>query len=60
MQFPKLCIVLEYVPLGGFDNVLKNPATKFQWDLLIKLALDIAQGMAYLHQCTIDLFNYLK
>jgi hypothetical protein len=37
--------------MGGFDSILKNPSNQFTWSLILKFALDIAAGMAYLHQC---------
>ena len=43
-------IVLEFVPLGSLDEVLKGMVgTEVDWKLCFRMATDIAQGMEYLH-----------
>jgi len=49
---PKLCIVTEYMSGGSLAHFLaKNPALHIA--VQVKLALDIARGMDYLHRCGI-------
>lgn len=43
-------LVLEYVPMGSLDHVLRGMgAGPLQWPLIFRMALDIARGMEYLH-----------
>lgn len=44
----KLCLVTEYMPYGSLASVLKN-RKGLDWGLKIKIAHDVATGMAYLH-----------
>jgi serine/threonine protein kinase len=46
-----MCLVLEYVPKGSLDGLLKDPSLTWA-DPLLRLATDIARGMAYLHGCS--------
>jgi len=44
------CLVLEWVPSGSMGDLLAKRASSLQWDdPLLRLATDIARGMAYLH-----------
>jgi serine/threonine protein kinase len=52
-EIPHLCIILEYIPMGSLDCVMKDKANQFSWNLCLKFLDDIAKGMAYLHQCNI-------
>eukprot|EP01119_Soliformovum_irregulare_P024948 TRINITY_DN9083_c0_g1_i1.p1 TRINITY_DN9083_c0_g1~~TRINITY_DN9083_c0_g1_i1.p1 ORF type:complete len:738 (-),score=215.19 TRINITY_DN9083_c0_g1_i1:14-1966(-) len=53
MDYPHLCIVMEYVPLQGLDIVLQERRNKINWIMTLKFALDIARGMTYLHSCNV-------
>eukprot|EP00741_Cyanophora_paradoxa_P020987 tig00021319_g20261.t1 len=46
---PNLCIVTEFVSKGSLRTVLQQMGKSIEWKNLIKMAADIAQGMAYLH-----------
>ena len=48
-NFPHLCLVLEYFPLGDLRRVL-NQKPPLPVNLLVKIALDVAQGIFYLHE----------
>jgi serine/threonine protein kinase len=44
------CLVLEWVPKGSLGNMLEDEAAGLRWDEpLLRLATDVARGMAYLH-----------
>ncbi|KAK3041783.1 hypothetical protein RJ639_000299 [Escallonia herrerae] len=44
------CIVLEYLPGGNLKNYLiKNRLRKLPFDVVVRLALDLARGLSYLH-----------
>lgn len=48
-----LCIAMELMNVGALDKYLRNPATgKLTWNVRLKLAIDIAQGMHFLHHST--------
>ncbi len=49
---PKMCMVLEYVELGGLDKVLRKTSS-LSWKLVMHFLLDIAKGMQYLHHCNV-------
>jgi len=42
-------IVMEYVPGGNLMEVLANPVLMIPFKLVLKMALDIAKGIHYLH-----------
>ena len=42
-------IVLEFVPMGSLDGVLKTMSGPVDWPLVVKMASDVARGMEYLH-----------
>jgi len=45
-----MCLVLEWVPNGSLGDMLENPKVDLYWsDPLLRLATDLARGMAYLH-----------
>jgi hypothetical protein len=45
-----MCIVLEWVSKGALSELLEDSSLDLTWnDPLMKLALDVARGMAYLH-----------
>ena len=45
---PDICILMEYMPKGSLYRILHSP-TDLPWDLLLRMALDAARGMNYLH-----------
>lgn len=47
LQSPKLCLVMEYAKGGPLNRVLA--ANKIRPDVLVNWAIQIAQGMHYLH-----------
>jgi len=42
-------LVTEYIPGGDLRSHLKNSGGKLDWDIKLKIALDIARSMAFLH-----------
>merc|ERR1711916_157767 len=44
-----MCLLTEYLHRGSLYHVLHDPAVDMDWKLLVKMALDAAKGMAYLH-----------
>lgn len=46
---PKYCIVMEYMPKGSLFSVLRSNQP-LDWNIRIKIATDMACGLAFLHQ----------
>jgi hypothetical protein len=45
-----MCILLEWVSKGALSELLEDSSLDWTWhDPLLRLALDVARGMAYLH-----------
>jgi hypothetical protein len=45
-----MCILLEWVSKGALSALLEDSSVDWTWhDPLLRLALDVARGMAYLH-----------
>lgn len=49
MDEPDICIVTEYMSKGSLYHLLHDPNVSISWELVRKIALDAARGMAYLH-----------
>eukprot|EP00026_Physarum_polycephalum_P000022 Phypoly_transcript_00022.p1 GENE.Phypoly_transcript_00022~~Phypoly_transcript_00022.p1 ORF type:complete len:3281 (-),score=556.54 Phypoly_transcript_00022:159-8669(-) len=49
---PHLCIVTEFLPYGNLYDFLHNPDNAMDWPLKLKIALDISEGMEFLHGST--------
>ncbi|KFK40150.1 hypothetical protein AALP_AA3G336800 [Arabis alpina] len=47
---PTLCIVTEYMSQGSIYDFLHKQKRLFKLTTLLKVALDVAKGMCYLHQ----------
>ncbi|XP_057546319.1 serine/threonine-protein kinase 1-like [Amaranthus tricolor] len=47
----RLCIVTEFLPRGSLFRLLQRSTGKLDWRRRIHMALDIARGMNYLHNC---------
>ncbi|HQW57562.1 MAG TPA: protein kinase [Gammaproteobacteria bacterium] len=47
---PKYCIVMEYMPRGSLYNLLQNTEQPLDWPTRIRIATDVASGLAFLHQ----------
>ncbi|XP_074281549.1 uncharacterized protein LOC141606357 [Silene latifolia] len=47
----RLCIVTEFLPRGSLFCLLQRSKSKLDWRRRIQMALDIARGMNYLHNC---------
>ncbi|KYQ91841.1 WD40 repeat-containing protein [Tieghemostelium lacteum] len=45
------CIVTELLQFGDLNKYIHNSPDPFTWNLVFKLALDIAKGMNFLHSC---------
>ncbi|ETI48738.1 TKL protein kinase, partial [Phytophthora nicotianae P1569] len=49
-RLQNLCAVVEYMEAGDLDEVLKKNRDKFSWQReKISIAMDIAEGLVYLH-----------
>ncbi|XP_076942361.1 uncharacterized protein LOC143612208 [Bidens hawaiensis] len=46
-----LCIVTEFLPRGSLFKLLQRKTTKLDWRRRVLMAMDIARGMNYLHNC---------
>ncbi|XP_039067157.1 uncharacterized protein LOC120213084 isoform X1 [Hibiscus syriacus] len=47
----RLCILTEFLPRGSLFDILQKNTTKLGWRRRVNMALDIARGMNYLHNC---------
>ncbi|KAK9665143.1 hypothetical protein RND81_14G093200 [Saponaria officinalis] len=47
----RLCIVTEFLPRGSLFRLLQRSTSKLDWRRRLHMALDIARGMNYLHNC---------
>ncbi|XP_034020171.1 atrial natriuretic peptide receptor 1-like [Thalassophryne amazonica] len=50
VEVPNVAIVTEYCPKGSLNDVLLNEEVPLNWGFRFSFAMDIARGMAYLHQ----------
>ena len=48
-KYPNLAIVLEYCANKSLWSVLQNKAIQLSWEERIRISLEIAKGMNYLH-----------
>ncbi|XP_076959478.1 uncharacterized protein LOC143635556 [Bidens hawaiensis] len=46
-----LCIVTEFLPRGSLFKLLQRKTTKLDWRRRVLMAMDIARGMNYVHNC---------
>ncbi|KYQ92337.1 putative transmembrane protein [Tieghemostelium lacteum] len=53
MSSDNLCIVSEFVPLGSLGDILYKGNKRLSLPQKIRIALDIAKGCNFLHQCGI-------
>eukprot|EP00736_Rhodelphis_marinus_P010048 Rmarinus@m.169 len=44
-----LSIITEWLPRGSLNSLIKDPSVHFEWRHIKAMVLDIARGMAYLH-----------
>lgn len=44
-----LCIVTEFMSSGDLYGTIHNKEVTFDWPLRLKIAMDIASGMSFLH-----------
>jgi len=49
MDEPDICIITEYMSKGSLYHLLHDPKVAISWEIVRKIALDAAKGMAYLH-----------
>jgi serine/threonine protein kinase len=42
-------IVTEYMDRGSLKDILRDSSVKIDWEMRLKIAIEIAQGMHYLH-----------
>jgi len=49
----KLCIVTELMKMGSLDKILKDGKPVIKPVLRLQIALEVAQGMSFLHTCGI-------
>eukprot|EP00698_Gefionella_okellyi_P003005 TRINITY_DN12832_c0_g1_i1.p1 TRINITY_DN12832_c0_g1~~TRINITY_DN12832_c0_g1_i1.p1 ORF type:complete len:296 (+),score=45.90 TRINITY_DN12832_c0_g1_i1:81-968(+) len=48
-QPPHVCLIMEYIDGCTLFDLIHNKDFRYDWKLVIKLARDVAAGMAYLH-----------
>ncbi|GLT89922.1 hypothetical protein SLE2022_078820 [Rubroshorea leprosula] len=46
---PNLSIITEFIPRGNLYDILHRPNCQIDEELRIRMALDVARGMNYLH-----------
>lgn len=49
LEHPHLCIMTELVPRGSLFDIIQDPHSALTWIRCLGIALDVAQGMNYLH-----------
>lgn len=49
MQLPQPCVVMEWCVHGSLDDLLVKPGARLSTKHIVQYALDIAQGLNYLH-----------
>jgi serine/threonine protein kinase len=47
----EILLVMEYMERGSLRDVLNKTEGKIDWKLKIRLCIDAAKGMEYLHNC---------
>lgn len=45
----RACLITEFLELGGLDTVLKNESYDLPFPLRVRMALDTANGMKFVH-----------
>eukprot|EP01132_Coremiostelium_polycephalum_P006275 gene6275-7818_t len=45
------CIITELLQFGDLSKFIRNTPDSFSWGLVLRLAIDIAKGMNFLHSC---------
>lgn len=46
------CMITEFLPYGDLRHYLENPKNEINWTVRLRIAIDIAQGMVFLHTTT--------
>ncbi|KAL9232785.1 hypothetical protein vseg_007854 [Gypsophila vaccaria] len=44
-----IILIYEYLPKGSLGDVIGRPNFQMQWNVRLKIAIGVAQGLAYLH-----------
>ncbi|WJX72060.1 putative serine/threonine-protein kinase sis8 [Trifolium repens] len=52
IRFPNLSIVTEFLPRGSLYRLIHRPNNQLDERRLLRMALDTARGMNYLHNCS--------
>ncbi|EFA81294.1 WD40 repeat-containing protein [Heterostelium album PN500] len=45
------CIITELLRYGDLSKFLRNTTDSFSWNTILRLSMDIAKGMSFLHSC---------
>ncbi|XP_011075193.1 probably inactive leucine-rich repeat receptor-like protein kinase At5g06940 [Sesamum indicum] len=45
-----ILLIYEYLPNGSLGDLISKPDFNLQWSMRLKIAIGIAQGLAYLHK----------
>ncbi|KAL6054440.1 Myotubularin-like phosphatase domain [Balamuthia mandrillaris] len=53
MEQGQYCIVTELLPHGNLYDYIHEPGNPLSWPLRLKIALDVAEGMKFLHYSTV-------
>jgi len=46
----EICIITEYMPRGSLHKILHDSSVTLDWQLRLRMAVDVGRGMNYLHK----------
>eukprot|EP01114_Cavostelium_apophysatum_P014364 TRINITY_DN3705_c0_g1_i1.p1 TRINITY_DN3705_c0_g1~~TRINITY_DN3705_c0_g1_i1.p1 ORF type:complete len:636 (+),score=121.08 TRINITY_DN3705_c0_g1_i1:92-1999(+) len=47
----EICIITEFMPKGSLHRILHDPHAVLDWEIKLKVSIDVCRGMNYLHKC---------
>ncbi|XP_077984668.1 atrial natriuretic peptide receptor 1-like [Glandiceps talaboti] len=57
---PNVCIVEQYCPKGGLQDILENEEISLDWLFKMSFAIDILAGLQFLHKSSLKMHGNLK